>query len=42
MVNKLLKVLQLNTQKKQGTMHSLINNNKLKIFGALLISEPNA
>ena len=42
MVDKPFKVLQLNTQKKQETMYSLMNNGEFKTFGALLISELNA
>ena len=42
MADKPFKVLQLNTQKKQGTMHSLMNDDEFETFGALLISEPNA
>ena len=42
MADKPFKVLQLNTQKKQGTIHSLINDDKFKTFRALLIFEPNA
>ena len=42
MADKLFKVLQLNTQKKQETMHSLMNDGEYKTFGALLISKPNA
>ena len=42
MADKLFKVLQLNTQKKQGVIHSLINDKEFKLFGALLISELNA
>ena len=42
MADNLFKVLQLNTQKKQGAMHSLMNDKEFELFGALLISEPNA
>ena len=42
MVDKPFKVLQLNTQKKQETMYSLINNSEFETFRALLISELNA
>ena len=42
MADKTFKVLQLNTQKKQETMHSLINDGEFKTFRALLISKSNA
>ena len=42
MADKPFKVLQLNTQKKQEIMHSLMNDGEFETFGALLISEPNA
>ena len=42
MADKPFKILQLNTQKKKGVMHSLINDKEFKTFRALLISEPNA
>ena len=42
MADKPFKVLQLNTQKKQETMHSLMNDGEFETFGALLISEPKA
>ena len=34
MADKPFKILQLNTQKKQGVMHSLMNDEKLETFGA--------
>ena len=42
MADKPFKVLQLNTQKKQETMHSLMNDDEFETFRALLISELNA
>ena len=42
MAYKPFKIFQLNTEKKQGAMHSLMNDEELQTFGALLISEPNA
>ena len=37
MADKPFKVLQLNTQKKRETMHSLMNDGEFETFGAMLI-----
>ena len=34
-------ILQLNAQKRIGVMHSVMNDESLKDFGALLIQEPH-
>lgn len=41
-MNKILKVLQLNVRKQQTVQHSLMNDEQLKDFGVLAISEPYA
>ena len=41
MESKPFQILQLNAQKKRGVMHSVINDEILEDFGALLISEPH-
>ena len=34
-------ILQINAQKKMGVMHSVMNDESLKDFGALLFTEPH-
>ena len=42
MEDKPFQILQLNAQKKPGVMHSLINDEQLKDYGVLFVSEPHA